>query len=116
MNIIGLLEMHPFDGTAPFLCLRVKNMSGVVFDLPITPEQLEIITSNMGETPQTSPPETNSSEYDNEEDDLVNLSDYNTSPIFPQTTTQDEQPIVLNTSMYSMGDTTNNNWDEDDDL
>ena len=49
MIILGLIEMRPFDGTDPFVCLRVSNETGV-FDLPITREQLDIIVANLPES------------------------------------------------------------------
>lgn len=45
MNILGLIDIHPFDGTEAFTCLRIDN-NGHIFDLPIDQEQLEIILNN----------------------------------------------------------------------
>ena len=109
MNIIGLIEMHPFDNTDAFTCLRVVNSSGKMFDLPITQEQLEIIVNNLP-LPNEDAEE---KEAFSEEHELQNAEPltYSRSSVRPP---PQEPPIVLNTNHYSMGQAMG--WDEDDDL
>ena len=97
MNILGLIEMHPFDGTDPFICLRIKGPTGL-FDLPITTEQLAVVMRN---TEATIP--------DTAEDRVEEQPE----PVTYQNSNTAEDPIVINSNMYSMGSST---WDEDDDL
>jgi hypothetical protein len=56
MKIIALLDVTPFDGTDPILCLRIQSDTHI-FDLPIDTNQLDIILSNMpGEPTASAPP------------------------------------------------------------
>ena len=105
MNIIGLIEMHPFDGTDAFICLRVDNGAGGLFDLPITQDQLSIVTSNM--TTQSS---SVASEETEAETDIY--ADY--EPGNNAFSNPDDSPLVLNSDTYTMG--AQPMWDEDDDL
>lgn len=95
--------MHPFDGTEPFICLRINN--GVsLFDLPITAEQLSIITANIASN--------NLNEEEEEEEDTVHSYEPTNESFTP--TTYDSDTIVLNSNVYAMG--AGSDWDEDDDL
>lgn len=102
MNIIGLIEMHPFDGTDAFICLRVANQMGGVFDLPITQEQLSIVINNL--------PKADEEDASQEavQEPAVPYEPTNASFKPPNT---DEGPMVLDTAMYQMGQT---NWEDDD--
>ena len=105
MNILGLIEMHPFDGTEPFICLRINNQ-GTLFDLPITQEQLNIVTANVV---NNAPPTV-------EEDSVSDEPDHPYEPTNASFTpnTRDDDAIVLNANVYAMG--AGSEWDEDDDL
>lgn len=104
MNILGLIEMTPFDGSGPIVCLRIQNNEHM-FDLPIDEQQLTIILSNMGqEFPQEFEPEEQEEEYEEQQ--------YTHSPV-AQRAANDEGPIRLNSSHFTMGESM---WDEDDEL
>ena len=103
MNIIGLIEMHPFDGNDPFVCLRVQNRAGAMFDLPINEEQLQIIVANQ---PVNSAPEEHSEEEESAYDYEPTNASFNAKP--------DQDVTVVPARQYSVGH--NASWDEDDDL
>ena len=107
MKILGLIEIRPFDGTDPFVCLRVNNQ-GNMFDLPITAEQLNIVLSNLG----VEAPEEESEEEVEEEQEL-----YVRSPINPpqnNSWSEEGKPhLIVNSAPFSMG---HQEYDEDDDL
>lgn len=107
MNIIGLIEMHPFDGAEAFMCLRVVNASGSLFDLPINEEQLTIIMNNMP-SDNKGTEEAHNTTSNNQE--VTNIENYQRSPTRPE----QEDALVLDTSHYSMGQAMG--WAEDDDL
>lgn len=110
MNILGLIEMHPFDGTQAFICLRIQGPNGL-FDFPITTDQLELLTANMA-TPEIQEEEEDS--YDDEEYREYSHGQYeptNSSFVQPN---DDDSPIVLPQQQYAMGH--RSSWDEDDDL
>lgn len=113
MNILGLIEMHPFDGSDPFICLRIDN-NGHMFDLPINEEQLEILVTNKHVDSAVAPTE------DEEEregastnlDFLVENDEYAPSPIIPKS---DDNVMYIHKdpeeyAEYSLGETM---WDDD---
>ena len=108
MNILGLIEMRPFDGTDPFVCLRVDGPLGL-FDLPITEDQLRIMLNNQGDAY-----EEESDEKDMEEVQVPQPSvNYEPSPVQNQGISNDTF-VTKNRAEFSMGETTQ--MLEDDDL
>ena len=100
MNILGLIEMHPFDGTEAFICLRIQNNHGVLFDLPITPDQLDIVASNSEPSAPKQEPDEQSYEPAAEN-------------MFSAANTEDDT-LVIEPSHYTMGQSSPQ--DEDYDL
>ena len=101
MNVVALIEMHPFDGSEPFTCLRLEK-NGHLFDLPITPEQLSIVVANTKHADNV--PGSTSTEAQNYDEDSVDepveseTYAYETSPI-----NQPPSDFGSNRSEYSMG-------------
>lgn len=112
MNILGLIEMHPFDGSDPFICLRIDN-NGHMFDLPINEEQLEILVTNKHVDPTVAPPETTEQEDDTDNlGFLVENDEYVPSPVIPKS---DDNVMYIHKdpeeyAEYSLGETM---WDDD---
>ena len=92
--------MRPFDGTSPFICLRIDN-NGHLFDLPIDTNQLDIIVANSGNLID-SPPEPDPI------DDNVPIQR-------PTPPGGDDRMVVNNPASFTMGQTFEE-WSEDDDL
>ena len=109
MNIIGLIEMHPFDGSDQFICLRINNGAGSLFDLPITNEQLQIVVANMNQQPQEDTQQNN----DEAEELAQQTYEPSNSSFIPRQEPDGEEPIFLRANPYTMGQAA---WDEDDDL
>ena len=109
MKILGLIEIRPFDGTDPFVCLRVDN-NGNMFDLPITSEQLNIVLSNLAA-------EDSVEEYEEEsmdDEEMFTPSPVNEPQQPQQPWSPDSKPhLIVNSAPFSMG---HQEYDEDDDL
>ena len=106
MNILGLIEIRPFDGTDPFVCLRITGPLGM-FDLPITGDQLEIVMSNYSN--QDVEPEEDSEDI-SEQDPI----DYAPSPIRPSSPPKDPNIFTTtNSAEFSMGQPSSM-WEDDD--
>lgn len=106
MNIMGLIEIRPFDGTDPFVCLRVNGPMGM-FDLPITGDQLQIIMSNY-------PNQNDDYEEESEEPESEDTGMYTPSPVIPKQPTQDSNVFtVQNSAEFSMGQSSSM-WEDDD--
>lgn len=112
MKILGLIEVHPFDGTEGFVCLRIDN-NGNMFDLPIDREQLDIIVTNT----QGTPTEQDDQEYEDEEEEVFTREqeEYTPSPI--KRPVSDENTLYINAhpqqqdyAEYAMGESL---WDDD---
>lgn len=80
MKIIALLEVTPFDGSEPILCIRIEAPHGL-FDLPITEEQLAILLNNMGGSSEPAPPSSTSKQIQEDEDSSEEVTHYAPSPV-----------------------------------
>jgi len=103
MKIIALLEVTPFDGSDPILCIRIEAQHGL-FDLPITEEQLTILLNNMGGSPEAEVPPPSPKRVQEDEDSSEEVTHYAPSPV--------KRP-TQNTSQFKMGYSPDY---EDDDL
>ena len=108
MNILGLIEMRPFDGSPAFVCLRIDN-NGHLFDLPIDQSQLQIILQNQSTT-QNNQYEEESFEEEVEEgvDTFLNASE----PLF-NPSVQEEDPIRLNKITMGQPMEDYDSWEDD---
>lgn len=120
MNILGLIDIHPFDGTEAFTCLRIDN-NGHIFDLPIDADQLQIVLNNANMETSTEEPQ-----YEDTvktPPDIQQKTDaYSPSPIIPNTSHYDDDTLFIegngssshipydNQSDYTMGESL---WDDD---
>ena len=122
MNILGLIDIHPFDGTEAFTCLRIDN-NGHVFDLPIDGDQLQIVLNNASNKPSEEP-EPVYQNIDVPSPDLQRKpEEYAPSPIRPNVgSSYDEDALFIegngantpipydNPADYTMGESL---WDDD---
>jgi hypothetical protein len=114
MNILGLIEMHPFDGSDAFICLRIQNNAGNLFDFPITEEQLRILTDNMASPVASKAEPAGTEDYSKYEPTASSFSPKK-QPREREDDDDDDDVLVLNANrQYSMGH--NTSWDMDDDL
>ena len=114
MQILGLIEVHPFDGTEGFVCLRIDN-NGNLFDLPIDQEQLEIIVTNTQSTaPEEEEEDPESEEVFNENQEFapspINQPQSNEDVLYLENARSNYPDTNTNYAEYSMGETL---WDDD---
>ena len=113
MQILGLIEVHPFDGTEGFVCLRIDN-HGTLFDLPIDQEQLEIIVSNTQNRESNDEIESEDQEVFNKEEEFspspINQPQSNEDVLYLENARSNYPDTNTNYAEYSMGETL---WDDD---